>query len=73
MKNILDDQPIELACPHCGHKLKERIGKLKTNPKLTCGSCRGHIEIKADQMRGEIAKVEKALADLQRTLGRIGK
>ncbi len=73
MKNILDDQAIELAGPHCGHKFSEHIGKLKTNPKLTCGRCRVGIDIKADQMRGEIAKVEKSLADLQRTLGRIGK
>jgi len=72
MKNLLDDQTIELACPHYGHKFKERIGKLKTNPKLTCGRCRASIDIKADQMRGEITKVEKSLAELQRTLGRFG-
>ncbi len=73
MKNMLDDQSIELACPHCGHKIKERIGKLKTNPKLICGGCHKTIDIKADQMRSEIAKVEKALAEFTRTLGRIGK
>lgn len=73
MKSLLDDQVIELPCPHCGHKLKERIGKVKTNPKLTCGRCRGVIDVKADQFRAEIAKVDKALADLQRTLGRLGK
>lgn len=73
MKNLLDGEVIEISCPHCGNKLKERIGKLKANPTLTCARCRGTVAIKADQMRGEIAKVEKALADLQRTLGRIGK
>ena len=71
MKNMLDDQSIELACPHCGHKLSQTIGKLETNPKLTCTKCRGVISIDANQMRSQISKVEKSLADLQRSLGRL--
>ncbi|MEN9375983.1 MAG: hypothetical protein RL710_1140 [Pseudomonadota bacterium] len=73
MKNLLDDQTIELACPNCSRKFKERIGKLKTNPKLTCTGCSTVISIDANQLRSEIAKVDKSLADLQRTLGRFGK
>lgn len=73
MKSLLDNQIIELACPHCAHKLKERIGKLKTNPTLTCTGCHQAIVVRADQLRNEIAKVEKSFADLQRTLGRLGK
>lgn len=73
MKNMLNDQSIELACPHCGHKRSETIGKLKTNPKLTCTRCKGVISIDANQMRAEITKVEQALAKLQRTLGNFGK
>lgn len=72
MKNILDDQAIKIPCPHCGHELSQTIGKLKTNPKLTCTKCRGQISVDANQMRREVAKVEQALADLQRTLGRLG-
>jgi len=73
MKSLLDDQTIELTCPHCAHKFKERIGKLKTNPTLTCSGCHQSITIRADQFRNEIAKVDKSLADLRRTLGRLGK
>lgn len=73
MKNMLNTQSIELACPHCGHKFSETIGKLKTNPKLTCTRCKGGINVDANHMRTEIAKVEKALEQLGRTLGNIGK
>jgi transcription elongation factor Elf1 len=73
MKNLLDDQTIELACPNCGHKFKERIDRLKANPKLTCAGCATAINIDANQMSAEMAKVEKSLADLKRTLGRLDK
>jgi transcription elongation factor Elf1 len=73
MKNALDSQTIEISCPHCGHKLSETIGKLKTNPKLTCTRCKGGISVNATHMRTEITKVEKALLEFQRTLGKLGK
>lgn len=73
MKSILDDSSIELTCPHCSAKFSERLGKLKTNPKLTCRKCGGFIQISADQLRQETAKVDKAITDLKRTLGRLGK
>ncbi len=73
MKNILDSQSIELPCPHCAHKFSETVGKLKTNPALACPSCGQAFQVEAAQFASEIAKVEQALAKLQRTLGRLGK
>lgn len=73
MKSLLDDQAIELSCPNCKKKISERIGRLKTNPKLTCRACQGVIQVNADQLRTEISKVDKALTDLRRTLSRLGK
>ena len=73
MKSALDSQSIEIPCPHCGKKTGQTIARLKTNPHLTCPSCRGGIDVDATQMRTEIAKVEKSLAQLSRTLGRLGK
>lgn len=73
MTNLLDDQTIELTCPHCGRKFEERIGKLKTNPRLICAGCHNVIDTNANQFRAEIAKVEESLADLRRAIGRIGK
>lgn len=73
MKGILDDSPIELTCPGCGHKFKERIGKLKTNPKLPCPSCRLEISIEADSLNAAVKKVDKSMADLRKTLDSFGK
>lgn len=73
MKSVLDSQSIELACPNCARKFTETIGKLKTNPRLTCRGCGGAISIHADDLRREIAKVDKALADLGRSVRRLGK
>lgn len=73
MKNILNDQTIELACPHCGHKLKERIGKLKTNAKLICTKCKVGFSIDANDLRREVTKVEKSHAQLLAALGKLGK
>jgi hypothetical protein len=50
MKINLDSQVIELTCPHCGHKLQESIGKLKTNPTLICGKCQGRVKIDVNNM-----------------------
>lgn len=73
MKPLLDSHPVELTCPHCRHKFSELIGKLKTNPTLTCSACKGRVEVDASDLRSKIAGVEKQLAQLQRALGRIGK
>lgn len=76
MKSILDESSIEVPCPHCGNKFSERLGKLKTNPKLTCPSCGGSISINADQAGRagrELKKVDDAVADLRKSLGRLGK
>lgn len=73
MKSAIDAHRIDIPCPQCGHKLSETIGKLKTDPKLICPACGTGIEIDAAQMRRDLAGVEQQLADLQRTLRRLGK
>lgn len=73
MKLDLDRQSIDIPCPHCRGKISETIGKLKTNPKLTCRHCRQSFNVEANQLRAGIQQAEKAFADLQRSLGRLGK
>jgi DNA-directed RNA polymerase subunit RPC12/RpoP len=67
----IDAHRIELTCPHCGHKLSETIGRLKTNPHLVCPACRGGIDIQADQLRAAFEKVKRALAHFGRKRGGI--
>lgn len=73
MVSILDNNTVDIPCPHCSKKLSERIGKLKTNPKLTCRFCQGVFTVDADQLRATTQKVDKALTDLKRTAGRLFK
>lgn len=73
MTSMLDSQAIAIPCPNCGHKLSQTIGKLKANPELSCTKCSTRFKVDATDMGREIAKVEKALTDLQRTLGKLGK
>lgn len=69
----LDSQRIDIPCPHCGHKLSEAIGKLKTNPQLVCPACKGVTEVDASDLRSKIAGIEKQLANLGKAFGRLGK
>lgn len=73
MSGPLDSQVVEIPCPHCGHQLRETIGKLKTDPHLTCGRCQGAVEVDAADLRRKVAQVNKALADFTRKMGRLGK
>ncbi|KDB53923.1 hypothetical protein X805_04770 [Sphaerotilus natans subsp. natans DSM 6575] len=68
----LDDHKIDIPCPSCGRKRAETIRKLKTNPKLTC-VCGTVIDVDAKQLTAGLKGFEKSIADLERTLRRIGK
>ncbi|HEY5582567.1 MAG TPA: hypothetical protein VIK56_15660 [Rhodoferax sp.] len=68
MKLNLDDQQLDIPCPHCSKKSKESIGRLKNNPHLTCSSCGGGIDIDADKLRGGIAAAQKSLDKLDATM-----
>ena len=66
MELNLDSQTLDISCPGCGHKIKESIGRLKTNPKLTCPACSAVIDIDAKQLRAGIEEAQQALADFER-------
>ncbi|MBP6651003.1 MAG: hypothetical protein KA181_01045 [Xylophilus sp.] len=70
MNSVLDSQAIAIPCPNCGHQISQPIGQLNTNPDLTCPQCSTLFKVDATQMCAEVAKVDQALADLQRTLGK---
>lgn len=72
MTNFLDSTEIEIPCENCSHKTKKSIGWIKSNKDFTC-SCGTKITIDASQFKSEIAKVEKSLAELQKTLKSFGK
>ena len=66
----LPDAPISVPCPKCGQKSKQKISRLKTSPKLTCPACGAIFHVEAKQFRAGLEKVEKALADFRKKLGK---
>jgi len=62
----LDNQTIDIPCSRCGKKIKERIGRLKRDPKLTC-SCGHVILVEAHQLRNVTQAVDK----LNKSLGNL--
>lgn len=73
MKSNLESQRIDIPCPHCGHKAKEAISRLKRDPHLTCGACGKGYDVEASSLRDALKSVDKSLADLGRQLGKLGK
>jgi transposase-like protein len=70
---VLDDASIELPCPHCRQAIKERLGKLKLNPRITCPKCRRTSEVKAEQLQSAANKLTQAFANIQQSLARLGR
>ena len=69
-ENLDESTPIDIPCPKCGHKLTKSIRELKTNTKFACPKC-GQGFDSAD-FKAEIQKVDKAIDDLKRQIGKLG-
>jgi DNA-directed RNA polymerase subunit RPC12/RpoP len=69
----LDSESVAFACPHCGKKINEKIGRLKRDPKITCPSCHGVFDVDANQLRTAIKSAQKSLDDFTRKLRNFGK
>lgn len=73
MKDVFGSAKVDIPCPHCGHKMAQTIGKLKTDPKLTCPACNTAFDVDAKGLRAGIQKAENSLADLDRSLRSMSK
>ena len=76
MTGFLDNHQIDIGCPKCGHKIKERLGRLKNNPLLRCPGCGTDIQINAGGpggLRTGLQKMDNAFTGLQRSLKKLGK
>lgn len=69
----LNDQKINIPCPHCKKDIEITIGQAKRNPEVTCRSCRNTTKIDANQFTQQIRLVEKSLLDLKRSLEKFGR
>jgi len=64
MKFDIDNELAPFPCPSCGKEVKEKIGRLKRNPKVTCRSCRTSISVDANKLRRAIDSAQKSLNKL---------
>jgi hypothetical protein len=72
VSGLLDKAPLELACSSCGRKVRTTIGAARRNPRLACPS--GHeIVVDASQLDRELRKVDRSLADFEKSLKRLGR
>lgn len=62
----LDNHVIDISCPQCGKKLKEKIGRMKREKHITCPVC-GNIPVNTDQLATIERGIAKELAQLGRT------
>jgi predicted RNA-binding Zn-ribbon protein involved in translation (DUF1610 family) len=62
-KSIVDDQPLSIPCPNCGHKITKTIGWCRGNGKLACAECDFIACLDTRQVQQELAKVDQALSD----------
>ena len=65
----LDDAKVEIVCPTCHRRFEETLGTLKLDPVIRCPGCRQPIQVQADRLRSDLEKVERGLAEPDRTLG----
>lgn len=70
MSKIINDFEIDIPCPKCSYKNKEKYSRLIQNPQLTCPNCQQTIDIEADELKARIENVEKQLQSLVRKLSK---
>lgn len=52
---------IEFQCPHCGRELKQTIGGLKSQNRMSCPGCGIGINIDANRMSNVVEEMSKAV------------
>lgn len=76
MTGLLDNHQIDITCPSCSRKFKERLGRLQNNPLLRCPGCGAEIQINAGGpggLRTGLQKIDNAFSGLHRSLKKLGK
>jgi len=73
MKTSLDTLAIDIACPSCGKKISEQVGRLKNKTSFICPGCKAPIRIDAHELRIITDRFQKSSNRLRRSLGKLGK
>jgi hypothetical protein len=71
MSSILDDQPLPIPCPNCGHKIIKTIQWCRGNGGLACPECHFIACLDKRQVQQELAKVDQALDGFRRAFAQL--
>lgn len=69
---MLDNKTLRIPCTTCGQETEKTVGWLKAHDYFTC-ACGQGIRLERDQFLGEIRRAEKSIADLGKTISKLGK
>lgn len=72
MKLNLDAHIVEIPCSACGKKIKETLGRLQSNPTLTC-TCGATTKVDSTGFNQGLADINKSLDGFGKSLGKLGK
>lgn len=70
MKSFLDAAEIEIECPNCQRKLKQKIGRLRGHTKVTCTGCSTAIAVDGSKLDQQVRAVDRQLGDLGKQLSK---
>lgn len=60
----MDPIKIEISCPKCNRKFKEKVKNIRLGKSRRCPFCSAIIEFKGDDMR----KIQKEFDDFEKTI-----
>ena len=58
---MTDAHEIRFQCPKCGHELKQTIGRLKANERMTCSGCGVGINIDTNRLAKATEEIQNAI------------
>lgn len=73
MPNPFRDAMLDLKCRKCGYETRETLGRLETGPAIRCRRCGVVTRYDGSSpLRATMRKIDRGLADLQRTFRKFG-
>ena len=70
MKSTFDNQEVSIACPKCNHETKQKVARLRGNPKIHCPACSAEIAVDARQLDKQLGALDRQIADLSKRLSK---
>lgn len=72
-QSIFDSAEISIPCPHCQAQQKHKIGRVRSDASLRCGSCSASFRIDAAEFYQALRMAERDLENLAKALTKSGK